>query len=247
MAYNSIEAEERSYVSQTLMRWFKAWEVEVANKLMTQREVDSNWYAEHNVDALIQGDFATQANTAVLLRNAMILTQNEARKKFNLPSVEGGDSFENPATSSGSQQSDQQAEPAQNAVQLPEATLKAHKALINDRMLHFVKTEVAQLCRLAKQSKNVIKSVQNYYDTWQDKVIEGLTPCVTAFESLPGISAKADVRSVVNGYCVESCQLVLELLANGTPRDMLEEEVKELTRNWVDTRVEPITNQLCEG
>ena len=114
-------------------------------------------------------------------------------------------------------------------------------------MLHFVKTEVAQLCRLAKQSKNVIKSVQNYYDTWQDKVVEGLTPCVTAFESLPGISAKADVKGVVNGYCGESCQMVLELLANGTPRDMLEEEVKELTRNWVDTRVEPITNQLCEG
>ena len=247
MAYNSIEAEERSYVSQTLMRWFKAWEVEVANKLMTQREVDSYWYPEHSVESLIQGDTTTQANTAVLLRNAMILTQNEARKKFNLPNVEGGDTFENPATSSGAQESDQQAEPAQNVVQLPAATLKAHRALISDRMLHFVKTEVAQLCRLAKQSKNVIKSVQNYYDTWQDKVCEGLTPCVDAFESLPGIDAKADVKAIVEAYCAESCQMVLQPLTNGTPRDMLEDEVKELTKNWTETRVEPITNQICEG
>ena len=245
MAYSSIEAEERSYVSQTLMRWFKAWEVETTNKLLTQREMDSDWYCEHNVDALIQGDFATQANTAVLLRNAMILTQNEARKKFNLPSVEGGDEFENPATSSGAQRSNQEVEETQN--RLPASTIKAHKDLIADRMRQFVKTEITQLQRLAKQSKDIIGSVEKYYESWTTKVTDGLRPCVAAFESLPGINSAANVDDIVANYCDESRQAIAELLASGTPRDLLADEIKELSRSWLSLRIPSIIDQICEA
>ena len=50
------------------MRWFKAWEAEVESKLMTERELDADWYAEHNTHALIQGNFSTETATAVQLR-----------------------------------------------------------------------------------------------------------------------------------------------------------------------------------
>ena len=56
---------------------------------------------------------------------------NNAVEKFNLPSVEGGDEFENPATSSGPQQSEQQPDESQNW--MPASTIKAHKELIADQ------------------------------------------------------------------------------------------------------------------
>ena len=245
MAYSSIEAEERSYVSQTLMRWFKAWEVETTNKLLTQREIDSDWYCEHNIEALVQGDTATQVNMAVSLRNAMILTQNEARKKFNLPSVEGGDEFENPATSSGAQRTDEEPQDYENRV--PAATIKAHKELIGDRMRQFVKTEITQLQRLAKQSKDVVSSVDKYYGSWSTKVAEGLRPCVTAFESLPGIKSAADVEAIVATYCDDSRTAIAELLASGTPKDLLADEIKELSRSWLSVRIPTIIDEICEA
>ena len=245
MAYNSIEAEERSYVSQTLMRWFKAWEDEVHCKLLTQREMDNDWYVEHHVDSLIQGDFATQANTAVLLRNAMILTQNEARKKFNLPSVEGGDSFENPATSSN-KTTEETVQEDDDQVSVPEETIEAHRKLIENRMQQFVKTETGQLLRLAKQSKQKVFSVNDFYATWRDKVVDGLKPCVDVYESLPGIEIDIDLNEIVNEYCQESRDLIVALLCNGTPEDLLYDEMKEMTKSWADQRIAPITNKIIK-
>lgn len=241
VAYNSLEAEERSYVAGTLMRWFKAWEAEVESKLMTERELDADWYAEHNVDGLIQGDFSTQTATAVQLRSAMIISQNEARKKLNLPTIEGGDTFENPATSSGSQQDAPPA--AEEPAGIDETAAQAHRELVADRLRHFVKTEVSQLQRLAKTANNITEAVANYYESWNPKVVDGLRPCVKACEAV-GLRFSRDVSALVDDYCEQSLEAVTAVLANGSPRDLLPGEIRETCKNWTITRVENFISNL---
>lgn len=246
MAYSSIEAEERSYTSQTLMRWFERWESEVDMKLLTERQYMSDWYSEHNVDALIQGDTTTQANTAVALRNAMIITQNEARKKFNLPSVEGGDSFENPATSSGRAPDTPPQVPDTTQAKAKPAICATHHALIRDRMEQFIRTEVSQVKRLCSKAKNVAESLENFYGEYRQKVVEGLSPCVRANDAMTGkATGQSEIERVVDAHFEESQASLLAILEHETPQELLASEVDESTRDWASSRSEKAANLLC--
>ena len=95
--------------------------------------------------------------------------------------------------------------------------------------------------------KDVVSSVEKYYGSWATKVTEGLRPCVAAFESLPGIESAADVEAIVATYCDDSRTAIAELLASGTPKDLLADEIKELSRSWLSVRIPTIIDQVCEA
>lgn len=239
IAYNSIEAEERSYVNQTLMRWFERWEHEVDAKLLTERQYMSDWYTEHDVETLIQGDMQTQTATAVSLRNAMIITQNEARSRFNLPNVDGGDSFENSATSSN------QAPPPDNPPSNARA-LQACRQMIQERISQFVRTEINQVVKIAGRAKNVATSLENFYGEFQNKFAAGLRPCIDTWDALREHETSEDrVSDLVGEHCSQSLQELIETLQNGTPPEMLGDEVKEVTRNWDETKPRQLAAMIC--
>lgn len=223
VGYNSVEAEERSYVSQTLMRWFVRWQCECNEKLLTEKEKAAGAYWEHNADALIQGDFATQTTMLTNLRINKIITQNEARQKLNMPSVPGGDTFENPATSSGAM--------------APVAAMRTDplRALLVDRVEHLVRTEAAQLANTAK-AKNVAKSIESLYEAFEPKMAKALSPILNVIEAA-GLKAPS-AESLAATHCDSSKTMVLERLTDsGTPADMLKAELSELSKDWHETRV----------
>lgn len=221
LSYNSVEAEERAYVSQTLMRWMKRWEAECAIKLLSVREQKAFWYFEHNTGALIQGDFATQANVATKLRVGKIITQNEARKIFNYNAVEGGDDFENPNTTA-----DKTRQPAQDA-------LEAHRELIRERMAVLVKSECAGLRRRA-ESKQLARALEEFYDQFEPKVAQALEPCLRAYLALPGVGSQAKAVEIAARYCEASQDALFALLS--LPHGQVASALNDAIDDWTDTR-----------
>jgi len=210
LSYNSVEAEERSYVSQTLMRWFKRWEAECDVKLLSTREKKAWWYFEHNTGALIEGDFATQSSVAGQLKNAKIITRNEARKKFNLNSVQGGDVFENAATSSDGKKPETKPDSTDGNQQ----AVAALRELIVDRMRQLVGTECTGLRRLAR-GEHPVAGMSAMYEQLRPKIASALAVCLRAYRTVS--ECDADPYLLAVAYCESSMDAVRDLLVNSQP------------------------------
>lgn len=116
VSYNSLEHEQRSYLTGTLWRWFELIQAELALKLLTIEERDTH-YIEHNVSKLIEADTKTMNEVLEIQRRNEVINANEWRRKINLNKREdaGGDTYENPNTKSNSQ-SDNASDPPSNAI-----------------------------------------------------------------------------------------------------------------------------------
>lgn len=248
LSYNSVEAEERAYVSQTLMRWFKRWESECDIKLLTAKEQKRWWYFEHNTGALIQGDFTTQATVAVNLKNAMIITRNEARKKFNLNSVPDGDVFENAATSSGSSQKD-----ANNTQATTEATTHSenaeqlaavHRELIADRMAQVVRSECNQVSRALKGAKPH-ESIDAIYREIGGKISSALEYPLRVYRLVTGVAVEAE--EVAGWYVEESKSRIRDVVQDQSSRRStakLALSIEKLIADWPETRPSEVLDMI---
>jgi HK97 family phage portal protein len=90
--FNNIEHLGINFVQYSLIPWLRIWEQCVWEKLLTPAEQE-DYFAEHNVDALMRGDAASRAAFYQSgLANAW-LCRNEVRKLENMDPVDGGDTF----------------------------------------------------------------------------------------------------------------------------------------------------------
>jgi len=229
LSYNSVEAEERSYVSQTLMRWFTRWDQECDIKLLTGKQQNAWWYFEHNTGALIQGDFATQSTVAVALKNAKIITRNEARRKFNLNSVPDGDVFENAATSS-----DNRAGTTKNSDASSLAAI--HRELIRDRMAQVVRSECNNLIR-AIGGARPHECVDSVFREFSRKVPSALLFPLRAYGLVTGIHVDAETLALL--HVEESKRQVREAMlvaCRDGDATRTAAAIEELIKDWPDTR-----------
>lgn len=90
--YSNIEHQGIDFVQYCLIPWLKIWEQCIWQKLLTTDE-QSDYFAEHNVDALLRGDHASRASFYQSMTASGLMTRNECRRKENLDPVEGGDTF----------------------------------------------------------------------------------------------------------------------------------------------------------
>ncbi|WP_234680807.1 phage portal protein [Bradyrhizobium monzae] len=96
----SIEALGQEFVTMTLLPWLKRWEQALELKLLAKEE-RGQFCIEFNLDAFARADLLARAQALSVAVAARILNPNEARSiGFGLPAYEGGDTFENPNTSS---------------------------------------------------------------------------------------------------------------------------------------------------
>jgi HK97 family phage portal protein len=235
LSYNSIEAEERAYVSHTLMRWLRRWEVECDIKLLTERQKRAWWYFEHNVGSLIQGDFKTQAAVATQLKNAKIITRNEARRKFNMNSVEGGDDFENAFTSGESgKQPEGGDEPETDDTETPSDLADIHIELIADRIRQLARTEATGLKRLAK-AKDPITAMERLYERLHPKIAEALAIPLEAYRMCTDEPVPADVNELAAVYCENSQAVISETLARAKAGE-LPDAMEAAMEGWPEHR-----------
>ena len=90
-SYASAEAQQLSFLVDTLMFNIKHYEEEIGYKLLSDAEEAEGYHAKFNTAVILRADQQTQINTLSAAVSNFLMTPNEARERLDLPSKEGGD------------------------------------------------------------------------------------------------------------------------------------------------------------
>lgn len=90
-SYASAEAQQLSFLVDTLLYIVKQYEEEIAYKLLSDAEEAAGYHVKFNVAVMLRADQQTQINTLSAAVANFLMTPNEARERLDLPSKEGGD------------------------------------------------------------------------------------------------------------------------------------------------------------
>lgn len=86
-SYASAEAQQLSFLVDTLLYIIKQYEEEIDCKILDS----TGCYAKFNVDVILRADFRNKVETLATAVNSFLLTPNEARQKLDKGSLPGGD------------------------------------------------------------------------------------------------------------------------------------------------------------
>lgn len=90
-SYASAEAQQLSFLVDTLLYIVKQYEEELTYKLLTDAEVANGYHVKFNVGVILRADQKTQIETLSAAVSNFLMSPNEARERLDLPSKEGGD------------------------------------------------------------------------------------------------------------------------------------------------------------
>jgi HK97 family phage portal protein len=90
-SYASAEAQQLSFLVDTLLYNVKQYEEETSYKIITDADVANGYHAKLNTAVMLRADQQTQINTLSAAVSNFLMTPNEAREKLDLPAKEGGD------------------------------------------------------------------------------------------------------------------------------------------------------------
>ena len=90
-SYASAEAQQLSFLVDTLLFIVKQYEEEIGWKLLNDAEEAAGYHAKFNTGVILRADQQTQINTLSAAVSNFLMTPNEARERLDLPSKEGGD------------------------------------------------------------------------------------------------------------------------------------------------------------
>ena len=92
-SYASAEAQQLSFLVDTLLFIVKQYEEELTYKLLTDEEVANGYHIKFNVGVMLRADQKTQVDTLSAAVSNFLMTPNEARERLDLPAKEGGDNL----------------------------------------------------------------------------------------------------------------------------------------------------------
>lgn len=90
-SYASAEAQQLSFLVDTLLFIVKQYEEEIGYKLLDDAEEADGYHAKFNTGVILRADQQTQINTLSAAVSNFLMTPNEAREKLDLPAKDGGD------------------------------------------------------------------------------------------------------------------------------------------------------------
>lgn len=90
-SYSSAEAQQLSFLIDTLLFILKGYEEEVGYKLLSDAEESAGLHVKFNINVLLRADQRTQYETLGNAVNNFLLTPNEARELLDRPAKPGGD------------------------------------------------------------------------------------------------------------------------------------------------------------
>lgn len=239
-SYNSLETEERSYLTTSLKHWIDRWEDEANRKLLTMPERRNRTsYLEHNLSERLRPDSLQRFQGYESgIRNRW-LSPNEVRRLENMPPREGGDTYENPNTSSGRSQ-----DPAEPPPREDLAAAAAHRRLIAGAVSKLIHLECDRINRCAKRPAEFATLVDKFYDeqfkaTWARE----LEPIFDAASTVMAISY--DASEAYETHAATSRQSLLEVSGRSYP-ETLAENVAAVTETWA-SRPDEIVSYLTQG
>lgn len=90
-SYASAEAQQLSFLVDTLLFNVKQYEEEIGFKLLNDTEAANGYHVKFNTTVILRADHKTQIEALSLAVNSFLYTPNEAREFLDKPAVEGGD------------------------------------------------------------------------------------------------------------------------------------------------------------
>lgn len=90
-SYASAEAQQLSFLVDTLLYIVKQYEEEIAYKLLSDEQESAGYHVKFNTAVILRADQQTQINTLSAAVSSFLMTPNEARERLDLPSKPGGD------------------------------------------------------------------------------------------------------------------------------------------------------------
>ena len=90
-SYASAEAQQLSFLVDTLLYIVKHYEEEIGYKLLSDDEEKGGYHVKFNTAVLLRADLKTQIDALSTAVNSFLYTPNEAREFLDKPAVEGGD------------------------------------------------------------------------------------------------------------------------------------------------------------
>jgi HK97 family phage portal protein len=90
-SYANAEAQQLSFLVDTLLFIVKQYEEEIGYKLLSDDEEAAGYHVKFNTAVILRADQQTQINTLSAAVSNFLMTPNEARERLDLPAKEGGD------------------------------------------------------------------------------------------------------------------------------------------------------------
>ena len=238
----NLEQQNSDYLNGTLLGWLTKWEQECFAKLLTDKQQRSeSHFFKFNTAALLRADLKTRFEAYSIARTAGFMSANEIRLKedMNRRTDEGGDSYDNPNTSSPSPQPAEP--PNENKPDAPSASA-SHRALVLGRAEQLITSECHRVCKAARHGGNVLAWADKFYDNYGDLVETCMLPSINAALSANVITGTLHVDQAFEAHkCVSRSQLI-ELTGVCTA-DTLAAEVEMLTASW-PARAETLVDNL---
>ena len=92
-SYASAEAQQLSFLVDTLLFIVKQYEEEIGYKLLSDAEDADGYHVKFNTGVMLRADQKTQIDTLSAAVSNFLMTPNEARERLDLPSKPGGDNL----------------------------------------------------------------------------------------------------------------------------------------------------------
>ena len=90
-SYASAEAQQLSFLVDTLLYIVKQYEEETGYKILTDSDEARGYHTKLNTAVMLRADQQTQIDTLSAAVSNFLMTPNEAREKLDLPAKDGGD------------------------------------------------------------------------------------------------------------------------------------------------------------
>tara|TARA_Y100000310_G_scaffold64075_1_gene59616 strand:+ start:2123 stop:3754 length:1632 start_codon:yes stop_codon:yes gene_type:complete len=240
ISYNSIEAENRAYVGQTLGRWLGKWEKECTRKLIAERVRRSRTKTiQHDRRGLIEPDLETKVSVLTSLRASEDISSNELRRELGWNRREGGDDYINPNVRPADQST-----PADGDESALDARARdGQRRAFRDRMAKLINTEAARVTKEAKKAAGFTTRIDKFYDTFSGKVAEALDPLIYAYSTLPGVKCAVTATELAQQHVDESRESLLSVAGYSFDDETLHHHVTESVASW-DTRAADIANTI---
>jgi HK97 family phage portal protein len=121
-AYASLEQENQSFLDEAIDPWLCAWETELFDKLLTERQKSEDSHEiEFERKALLRTDVSARGEFYQKSVGAPFMTRNEARSRENLSPIDGGDEILTPLNmAAGAEPPEPDAKPPERNAKSPE-------------------------------------------------------------------------------------------------------------------------------
>jgi len=231
--YSNIEQQGIEFVTWTLAKWLRRWELETNWKLFSNQQY-GYYYAEFVVDALLRGDTNSRYEAYAKAINSGWMKPNEVRLRENLnpdPAIEG---FRQPVNiitiGTGAQA------PAAGGDESEDERQRAFARLLRETWRRIITKEVKALRKALKRDSDFLTYVRNFYAKQAEYATQVLEPVLSAC-----YGRQIDPAVEVVAYITDGLRAMEKCFAEGNGNAV--QAAENLLDEWENERVEKLATQ----